>query len=244
MENETIVRNECEKMLSDVLCKHDIMPAQDMMKQFYVYYQFLIEYNQKVNLTAITDIKEVYYKHFADCVVGAKYLKFGATVCDIGTGAGFPGVVLKIIRPDIKLTLVDSLNKRVEFLNQLLVQLKIEGVKVLHNRAEDIDLKNKYLNSFDYVVSRAVAKLNILCEYCLPYVRLHGQFIAYKSEKTDEELREAEFAIKILGGKISDVKNVDLFKDASRKLVLIDKIQTTSNKYPRGQNKPRKSPLI
>ncbi|MGN1212567.1 MAG: 16S rRNA (guanine(527)-N(7))-methyltransferase RsmG [Christensenellales bacterium] len=237
------IKQKNEKMLCEVLNQLNIKPTEQMFKQFYTYFEYLVEYNNKVNLTAITTIDEVYLKHFADSMLGAKYIKAGSSVCDIGTGAGFPGVVLKIIRPDIKLVLVDSLNKRVEFLNTLLEKLQIEDVKVFHNRAEDVAFKNLFLNSFDYVVSRAVAKLNTLCEYCLPYIKPDGNFIAYKSVEINDEINEAKNCIKVLGGEIANIESVRLNDVTERNFVIIKKVAKTSLKYPRGQNKPRLKPL-
>lgn len=232
-----------EEILKNILSRYDIVLTEQMKEQFYCYYNYLVEYNNNVNLTAITDINEVYLKHFADSILGVDFIEKNATVCDIGTGAGFPGVVLKIVRPDIKLTLVDSLNKRVEFLNNLLAKLNINDVKVLHNRAEDVSFKNAHLNSFDYVVARAVAKLNTLCEYCLPFVKIDGKFIAYKSNDINNEITEANNAIQILGGKTEAVKTVNLDNITERSFVIINKTKHTDAKYPRGQNKPRIKPL-
>lgn len=251
----------------------------NMINQFESYYNLLIEWNEKINLTAITQKDEVYVKHFIDCVYLAQYLKQNASVCDIGTGAGFPGIVLKIIRPDIKLYLVDSLNKRINFLQIVCDNLGLTDVKCIHARAEDVLFKNQYLNTFDYVVARAVARLNTLTEYCLPYVKVGGQFLAMKSVKADEELKEASSAIKILGGKFNCIENYILNNEMQsqqdaknnsgvvnnvfiqlrenefcnalatdaitlgRSIIVINKINNTNSKYPRGQNKPRTSPL-
>ena len=220
--NEKLVKN--EKFLEDILLKNDIKLTQDIKNKFYIYYNYLIEYNEKVNLTALTDLDDVYIKHFADSILGAGFIDKNANVCDIGTGAGFPGVVLKIVRPDINLTLVDGLNKRVEFLINLLNKLAINDVSVLHYRAEDVDFKNGYLNKFDYVVARAVAKLNTLCEYCLPFVKTGGRFIAYKSKDVEAESHEAEKAINILGGKLADIKTIKLDACTDRTFVIVDKI--------------------
>lgn len=230
-------------LIKNILKKQNIEYTEEIKNKLDIYYNYLVEYNNNVNLTAITDKEEVYIKHFADSMLGAMFLKNNATVCDIGTGAGFPGVVLKIIRPDIQLTLVDSLNKRVEFLKSLLKKLDINDVIVLHNRAEDVDFKNKYLNGFNYVVARAVAKLNTLTEYCLPFVKTNGQFIAYKSIEAKNEAIEAKKAIEILGGSLCNINNIELYNDIERNFIIINKIKPTTNKYPRGQNKPRIKPL-
>ena len=237
------IKQKNENILCDVLNGLNINPTKQMLEQLYIYFEYLIEYNNNVNLTTITDMEDVYLIHFADSMLGAKYIKTGASVCDIGTGAGFPGVVLKIIRPDIKLVLVDSLNKRVEFLKNLLNKLKIYDVQVFHNRAEDIDFKNMFLNSFDCVVSRAVAKLNTLCEYCLPYVKPNGCFIAYKSANIKEELNEARNCINILGGEFKKTEKAFLNATIERNFVIVAKKNNTSSKFPRGQNKPRMKPL-
>lgn len=231
-----------EKMLENILIKLNISFTNQMKEQFCTYYNFLIEYNNRVNLTALTEISDVYIKHFADSAMGAKYIKYGAEVCDIGTGAGFPGVVLKIIRPDIRLVLVDSLNKRIEFLNKLLEKLNINDVLVLHNRAEDNAFKTKFLNGFDIVVSRAVARMNTLCEYCLPYVKPGGDFVAYKSIEAHNEIIEAKNAISVLGGQFVKIDQISL-NNTKRNFVIIKKIKPSSNKYPRRQNKPRLKPL-
>lgn len=229
--------------LKKALTLNGIELNDSIVSKLKIYYDFLIEYNSKVNLTAITDLNDVYLKHFADSALCCDLINYGSTVCDIGTGAGFPGVVLKIVRPDIKLVLVDSLQKRVDFLNQLLSKLGIDDVVVLHNRAEDTDFKKAYLNKFDYVVSRAVAKLDTLCEYCLPYVKVGGAMIAYKSLDVDDEIAFAHNAIKVLGGKFDKVVTRNLYADVGRKFVLINKESLTSSKYPRDMNKPRVKPL-
>lgn len=232
-----------EVFLKEIIEKQGCVYNNDVRDKFKIYYEYLVDYNNKVNLTAITDINEVYAKHFADSVLGVEFIKQNASVCDIGTGAGFPGVVLKIVRPDIKLTLVDSLNKRVEFLNSLLKKLDINDVVVLHSRAEDVLFKQQYLNSFDYVIARAVARLNTLCEYCLPFVKTGGNFIAYKSSDSTEEILKAKKAVEILGGKCQQTINRKLDEQTERSFVIIEKIKNTNNKYPRGQNKPRIKPL-
>lgn len=191
----------CEKVLIKACEEVGVVLTSEQLSQFEKYYNLLVEWNEKINLTAITEKQEVYFKHFADCVYLAKFLKQGASVCDIGTGAGFPGLVLKIVRPDINLTLVDSLNKRINFLNVIKSELKLENVNCLHFRAEDKAFKEQYLNSFDYVVARAVARLNTLTEYCLPYVKVGGEFLAMKSQKAQEEVLECSNAFNLLGGK-------------------------------------------
>ena len=232
-----------KKIISEVLKQNNIEPTQEIFEKLEKYYNFLVEYNKNVNLTAIVEKEDVYLKHFADSMQGVNNYKTDSTVCDIGTGAGFPGVVLKIIRPDLDITLVDSLNKRIVFLNQLIELLGLKGIRAIHTRVEDVDFKNKYLNSFDYVVARAVAKLNTLAEYCLPFVKIGGYFIAYKSVDIDEEISLSKTAIKKLGGSLVEVKEYKLIEDIVRKLVFIKKEIKTSNLYPRDKNKPRTAPI-
>lgn len=208
--------------------------------EFEVFYSLLSEYNERFNLTAITDREEVYVKHFEDSLSACGYL--GRTVLDVGSGAGFPGIPLAIANPDKEFTLIDSLKKRVEFLQTVINGCGLKNVKVLHSRAEDMDKKSK----FETVTSRAVAPLNILCEYCLPFVKTCGIMIAYKGKKADEEITAAENAIKILGGEIekkAEYKLKEKDGESDRSLIIIKKVTETESKYPRGGNKPRIKPL-
>ena len=227
----------------DYLKKNNIKYDDLMLKKLEKYYEYLIEYNKNVNLTAITNKNEVYIKHFADSLASVNIIPVNATVCDIGTGAGFPGVVLKIFRDDIKLILVDSLQKRVIFLQSLIKLLDINNVEIIHARAEDVEFKNKYLNSVDIVVARAVASMNTLVEYCLPYVKVSGKFIAYKSNDVDDEIKQSASAIGILGCALDSTTIYNIDTETERKLIIIKKIFNTSSKYPRGMNKPRLKPL-
>ena len=212
----------------------------DFYSQFEKYCSLLVEWNEKINLTAITEKEEVFTKHFVDSLIGEEFIKKNATVIDIGTGAGFPSLPIKIVREDINLTLNDCLNKRLIFLNEIINKLGLKNVSTLHSRAEDLNKNVKY----DYALSRAVASLNTLSEYCLPFVKEGGYFIAYKSKDIDEELKNSEKAIEILGGKIEEVKEIEIpDTDILRKLVFIKKIKQTPNKYPRGKNLPKTKPL-
>lgn len=213
------------------------------LQLFETYYQELIEYNQKVNLTAITDKEEVFIKHFFDSCLAYQEIPVGAKVVDIGTGAGFPGLPLKIIRSDIDLHLVDSLNKRIVFLNELKTKLSLDYY-TYHSRAEDFCTNINNREKFDISVSRAVAKLNTLAEYCLPLVKLGGKLIAYKAGDIEEEIKNSLNAIKILGGQIEDIKKFNLPNNmGTRSLVIIKKIKNTPNKYPRNKNLPKLKPL-
>lgn len=214
----------------------------DMLEK---YYKLLVEWNEKMNLTAITDPKEVAVKHFADSLSVLNYIDIpeGASMIDVGTGAGFPGLVLKIARPDIKLTLLDSLNKRLNFLKEVLTQLGLDA-KLVHLRAEEGGRNIDYRECYDFAVSRAVAQLNTLCEYCLPYVRLSGSFIAFKAGEADEETSNASRAIQALGGRKKNEYKFDLpMNGGTRTLIEIEKIQPTPEKYPRQNGKIKAQPL-
>lgn len=240
---EKVRFDEIENNIKRTLEVNNICYTDDIKNKLEIYYNFLVEYNKNVNLTSITEKCDVYEKHFLDSILGVEYFGLNATVADIGTGAGFPGVVLKIVRPDLKVYLIDSLQKRVDFLNMLIKKLNLSNIYALHYRAEDNQLKEKHLNSFDYVTARAVAKLNTLVEYCLPYVKVGGKFVAYKSVEANLEAKECSGAIKLLGGGKCELYTKQLNDDTNRCFVIIDKIKQTSSKYPRGQNKPRLAPL-
>ena len=210
---------------------------------FETYFKELVSYNEKVNLTAITEKEDVYIKHFYDSCLGCEFVPTNAKVVDVGTGAGFPGVPIKIARDDIELTLVDSLNKRIVFLNELKQKLNI-GYSTFHARAEDFCSNASNRESFDICVSRAVAKLNTLAEYCLPLVKIGGRFIAYKSGEIEAELEESAKAINILGGQVEQIKKIDLPNNkGSRTLIIIKKIKNTPKIYPRNKNLPKTKPI-
>lgn len=214
--------------------------------QFLRYYELLVEWNQVMNLTAITDFDEVCKKHFIDSLslVKAYDVSSVQTLIDIGTGAGFPGIPLKIVFPDLKVTLLDSLNKRVNFLNAVIDELALKNIETFHGRAEDYAVKGKLREQYDICVSRAVANLSTLCEYCIPYVKVGGHFISYKSEKITDEIVSAEKAISVLGGKLDNqiefmIPNSDIY----RNLVVIYKNKKTPASYPRKAGVPSKNPI-
>ncbi len=228
------------------LKKLDVALSECQMKQFIRYYEMLVEWNQVMNLTAITEYEDVIKKHFVDSVslIRAFDVNNESYVIDVGTGAGFPGLALKIAFPGLKVTLLDSLNKRVQFLNAVIEELGLYGVDTVHGRAEDFAKPGKLRESFDLCVSRAVANLSTLSEYCLPFVKVGGQFISYKSEKVTEEVAEAKNAIQLLGGSITRQVEFELpDSDIYRNLFVIDKVRQTPKKFPRKAGLPGKEPL-
>lgn len=219
---------------------------EEQLSQFLRYYEMLIDWNEKINLTAITEFEEVLKKHFLDSISIGRFLKQDekASILDIGTGAGFPGIPIKIAFPETKITLLDSLNKRVNFLNEVIKDLSLDNISALHGRAEDFAKKEDMREQFDFCVSRAVANLSSLSEFCLPYVKVGGIFISYKSEKAKEELETAKNAISILGG--NNVKTEEFLlpgTDFKRNLIIIEKTKCTPAKYPRKAGTPIKQPL-
>lgn len=214
------------------------------LEQFEQYYERMIEKNRVMNLTSITEFDDVIDKHFLDSLALAKIISLDGrlSVMDMGTGAGFPGIPLKIVFPELQVTLADSLNKRVLFLQEVIEALKLKGIEAVHGRAEDLARKKEYREMFDLTLSRAVANLSILSEYCLPFVRVGGKFISYKSEECDAEVREAKEAIRLLGGELS---YVDKFRlgESGRAFVVIDKKKPSPKKYPRRAGTPSKFPL-
>lgn len=232
-------------LLYNTVKKMNYELSDSMLENFSLYEKLLVEWNEKMNLTAITEHSEVVIKHFADSLFGLKFIKDSSSVIDVGTGAGFPGVPLKIARPDIKLTLLDSLNKRLNFLTEVKNQLSLSDVTCIHSRAEDGAKMGSHLReNFDVATSRAVANLSVLCEYCLPYLKRGGVFLAYKGSDVDEELISAQNAIEILGGEVTGVFQYNIpDTDINHSVVVITKVRTTPEKYPRLQGKIQKKPL-
>lgn len=224
-----------------------IQLSDKQTEQFFTYYDMLIERNKVMNLTAITEYKDVAEKHFVDSVslIKAMDVEKVQNVIDIGTGAGFPGIPLKIVFPHLKVTLLDSLNKRIKFMNDVIDTLELENIETIHGRAEDFAKQAGYREQYDLCVSRAVANLATLSEYCLPYVKTGGYFVAYKSGEIEEELQQSKHAVSILGGTLDDViKFVLPGTDIGRSFVKIKKVKTTGKKYPRKAGLPSKEPLV
>ena len=216
--------------------------TEHQLNQFNRYYELLIEWNERMNLTAITNKKEVYLKHFYDSItVGFDFELNDQSICDVGAGAGFPSIPLKIVYPNLSITIVDSLDKRITFLNYLINELGLEDVQAVHARAEDYVKDHR--ESFDIVTARAVARLNILDELCLPLVKLNGYFITLKGLKATEELTEAKKGIEILGGKVRNEVSFTLQNDEHRCNIFIEKVKETPKKYPRNFGQIKKKPL-
>lgn len=220
--------------------------TESMEEQFSDFYELLIEWNQKMNLTAITDFDEAADKHFLDSAALGHFiqLKAGDSLIDIGTGAGFPGIPIKILFPKLRIVLADSLNKRVRFLEEVIYKLKLDGISAIHTRAEELARNKEHREQYDICVSRAVANLSSLSEYCIPFVKKGGKFISYKSCGIEEEIQNSKKAIHLMGGKLSDVIEFQLpGTEYMRSFIIIDKEHTTPNKFPRKPGIPAKEPL-
>jgi 16S rRNA (guanine527-N7)-methyltransferase len=220
--------------------------SRDQLDQFEVYYETLVEWNEKMNLTAITDKAEVYLKHFYDSITASFYFDFTKPfhLCDVGAGAGFPSIPLKIVFPHIEVTIVDSLNKRISFLNHLANVLKLENVHFIHDRAETFGVNPLYRESFEVVTARAVARMSVLSELCLPLVKVGGHFIAMKAAHANDELEVGQKAITTLGGRLADMHTFTLpLEESERNILIIKKEKQTPKKYPRKPGTPGKTPI-
>lgn len=238
MDLEQLLIESCKQMSIDI--------DKNKCKQFMDYKDILLEWNQKMNLTTITDEREIILKHFVDSISLAKGIQIsdGIHIIDVGTGAGFPGIPIKIVYPKSKVTLLDSLNKRILFLNEVINQLKLDGVECVHSRAEDGGQNKIYREKFDLCLSRAVANLAVLSEYCLPFVKVGGYFISLKGPDVLEELENSKKAIKVLGGEIIEIKKVQIpNSDITHSIIMIKKLIQTSSQYPRKAGKASKDPI-
>lgn len=220
--------------------------SEKQLEQFQCYYERLIEKNKVMNLTAITEYEEVVDKHFIDSILlgSVKGLSGKKRVIDVGTGAGFPGIPLKIVYPELEITLLDSLNKRVKFLDEVIEELGLTGIQAVHSRAEDLAQDAAYRQQYDICVSRAVANLATLSEYCIPFVKQGGYFISYKSTQIEEELKQAKKAVQVLGGTLEQVETVQIpGTTIERQFVMIRKTGTTPKKFPRKAGTASKTPI-
>ncbi|TFE01439.1 16S rRNA (guanine(527)-N(7))-methyltransferase RsmG [Jeotgalibacillus salarius] len=235
-----------EQQFYEQLKANGITLSDTQLQQFSKYHEILVEWNEKMNLTAITDREEVYLKHFYDSITAAFYIDFSQpmSICDVGAGAGFPSIPLKICFPHLKVSIVDSLNKRITFLNHLADELKLENVHFFHDRAETFGQNPQHREQYDLVTARAVARLSVLSELCMPLVKMGGRFAAMKGAGAAEELSQGKKAITMLGGKETAVHSFTLPEEESeRSVIVVEKAKSTPKKYPRKPGTPNKSPL-
>ena len=236
-------KKEFEERIKEYALEMNINISNEQIEKFYNYMQLLLDWNKKINLTAIIEPKEIILKHFIDSLTILKYIEKGSKVIDVGTGAGFPGIPLKIMRDDIEITLLDSLNKRINFLKEVIKQLELTKIQAIHGRAEEFGKKKR--ESFDIVTSRAVANLSTLSEYLVPLAKIGGKCICMKSMNIEEELNQAQKAISLLGGNVENIEKFLLPKsEIERSLIIIKKVKNTPSKYPRKPGIPAKQPLI
>ncbi|SDQ04846.1 16S rRNA (guanine(527)-N(7))-methyltransferase RsmG [Virgibacillus salinus] len=231
----------------EALRQKGIELTDKQIEQFAIYFQTLVEWNDKINLTALTNEEDVYLKHFYDSISAAFYHDFTKElhICDVGAGAGFPSIPLKICFPDLQVTIVDSLKKRITFLNELALKLDISKVAFYHDRAESFGKNKKFRESFDIVTARAVARMTVLSELCLPLVTKNGEFIAMKGSQSDQEVNDSNTVINLLGGELDSVHTFTLPNENSeRSIIVINKKRNTPNKYPRKPGVPGKNPII
>lgn len=230
----------CRKM-TEFANKSRILLFEEQIDKFYEYMNLLLDWNNKINLTAITEPEDIIEKHFIDSLTILPYLNNCNSIIDIGTGAGFPGIPVSIVKPEINITLIDSLNKRISFLNEIIEKLNLENICAIHSRAEDYNINHREV--FDIAVSRAVANMSTLAEYLLPYVKTGGFAICMKGPNIEEELNNSKKAIQILGGEIIKIDNFRL-GDNERNIIVIKKVKNTPKQYPRKAGKPAKEPIV
>lgn len=236
-----------EAQFIEALKEQGIVLSEKQLLQFDKYFHMLVEWNEKMNLTAITDQPSVYLKHFFDSISAAFYVDMTGkkTICDVGAGAGFPSIPLKICFPELAVTIVDSLNKRISFLNELASELQLDHVNFVHSRAEDFGQDPKYREKFDIVTARAVARLSVLSELCVPLVKEGGVFISMKGAAAEEELQDAKKALSVLGGELVNEFSFNLpMEESERTIFLFNKTKKTPKKYPRKPGIPNKTPIV
>ncbi|WP_342527408.1 16S rRNA (guanine(527)-N(7))-methyltransferase RsmG [Chryseomicrobium sp. FSL W7-1435] len=235
-----------EQQFIEALAEKGIQLSDHQIKQFKTYFELLVEWNEKMNLTAITEQQEVYLKHFYDSITAAFYVDFSKplSICDVGAGAGFPSLPMKICFPEMRVTIVDSLNKRIQFLTHLSDQLGLEHVEFVHARAEEFGQNPVYRESFDVVTARAVARLSVLSELCIPLAKVGGRFVAMKAASAEDELKDAKKALTVLGAELVEDFSFQLpVENSERKLYIFSKKKSTPKKYPRKPGTPNKSPI-
>lgn len=234
-EFQDIFQRECDK--------NNVAFDVNKSKQLYEYMKLILEWNEKINVTAIKDEKEFIVKHFIDSLTLNSFFKEVNRALDIGTGAGVPGIPLKIYHPDAKFSLIDSVNKKITVLKDVIEKLNLQKIEALHIRAEELAKNEEYREKFDVVTTRAVSNLATISEYMLPFVKIGGKAICMKGPNVEQELEEAKKAIKLFGGEIEEVKMIQINEEFERNLIIINKVNKTDKKYPRGQGKPAKEPI-
>lgn len=234
-EFKNIFKEECHK--------NKMKFKEDVNEKLYQYMKLILEWNEKINVTAIKEEKEFIVKHFVDSLTINEFLVKSKRILDIGTGAGFPGIPIKLYYPNINVTLIDSVNKKITVLRDVIEKLKLEKIEALHIRAEDLAKDLNYRENFDVVTTRAVSNLATVSEYMLPFVKIDGKAICMKGPNVDEELENAGNAIKLLGGEIEKIQKIKIDNELERNIVVIKKVNKTDKKYPRGQGKPAKEPI-
>ncbi len=235
IEFENIFKKEC--------IKNNINIKEEKIKLFYDYMKYLLDWNEKINLTAIKEEKEFIVKHFVDSLSISEIVGDNKRIIDVGTGGGFPGIPLKLLNENLNVSLVDSVNKKIMVLNDIINKMKLNNIEAIHTRAEDLAQNKEYREGFDIAVSRAVSNMNTLVEYLLPFVKIGGYVVCMKGPGYEEELNSSKKAIEILGGKIEDIKELKVSDELDRNIIIIKKIKNTNSKYPRGQGKPLREPL-
>lgn len=234
---------EFKKVFLEEIKKNEIEVTDNQVEQFYNYMIGIIDWNQKINVTAITDEKMFIVKHFIDSLTINKYVKDSNSLIDIGTGAGFPGIPLKIINSNTKITLIDSVNKKLNVIRDLSSKINLENLEIIHTRAEDLAQKKEYREMYDIATTRAVSNISTIIEYMLPFVKVNGLAICMKGPNFKEELDDAQKAIEVLGGKVEKIESLNVGEEIERNIIIIRKVKNTPNKYPRGQSKPLKEPI-